>query len=821
MSATQDMIERGLTSSEVALARAEGMTNEVEQATSRTILQIVRANVLTLFNAILTACVVVVLLVGHFQDAVFAIVMVTNALIGIVSESRAKRTLDQLTILNAPRSIVIRDGEECEIPAAEIVRGDVIRLLHGDQVPADGDVLDSHMLKIDESMLTGESVPVHKNAGDTVMSGTAVVAGSGTIRATAVGYEAYAQQLTVQARRFTRTRSDIAEGINTILKWISWVIIPVVALLVYSQLHAGTQSSWQHALVLAVAGVVGMIPQGLVLLTSLNFALAAAKLARDNVLVQELNAVEVLARVDRLCLDKTGTLTSGAIAPRTVIDCTVDLDQAHDNADNTLRLRAIAATEALVADAHNDTARATAHAIKQFSCELIKSAATPDNIEPLSVGALIPFDSTRKYSALVEERAGSPTTWFFGAPEIVTAGVSNANEVTRQVRSLAEEGARVVALSMAEGYRADLDNPVIPSGHRAVFLVVLEEEIRPDAHETLAFFTEQGVVAKVISGDNPTTVGAIAARVGLIPEEGNALRVVDARELPTDVDALRPLTARYDVYGRVTPEVKRALVHALQAEGHTVAMTGDGVNDVLALKDADLGIAMGSGAPATKAVAKIVLVDQQFSTLPNVVAHGRRIMANMERVSSLFLTKTFLSAILAISVSVMAWKYPFLPRHLTLIGSLTIGIPSFFLALAPNRRRYRPGFLARTLALAIPTGTTLAAVALIGANIVANQAMASTVATISVTFCGIYLLSILSRPLVAWRAALLASMSALAVLVLLLPAGRTFFALEWPGAGEWRLILVLSAVAAIVMETLYRIQRRRAVDAITTSTHLE
>lgn len=537
----------------------------------------------------------------------------------------------------------------------------------------------------------------------------------------------------------------------------------MVALLVYSQLNAG-ESDWRHAIILAIAGVVGMIPQGLVLLTSLNFALAAAGLARKNVLIQELNAVEVLARVDRLCVDKTGTLTSGAITGREIISL---LDEAGALGNFPAKNTANAALAALVADGTNETALATQKLL---------------DTKPLGGGELLPFDSTRKWAAYATETG----TWYFGAPEIVAQTAVNQAVVLQTVHELADTGARVLCLVYSPHSSLDPDAPALLADLRAVSLVVLEEEIRPDASETMRYFLEQNVQIKVISGDNPTTVGAIARRVGI--KTNGDIKVMDARELPAsildgDVAALADIMDDYDVFGRVTPEIKRAMVHALQLREHTVAMTGDGVNDVLALKDADLGIAMGSGAQATKAVAKVVLVDGKFSKLPSVVAEGRRIIANMERVSSLFLTKTTYSAVLAVLVSVFAWRYPFLPRHLTIIGSLTIGIPAFFLALEPNKRLYRPGFLERTLWLAIPSGLVLALAGLVSYRWFAEQPqLASTVATLTVVSGGLYLLSVMSRPLIVLRGLLLAAMVGLALIVLLVPFLREFFALQWPTA---------------------------------------
>lgn len=778
VSAISTYAESGLTTAQVKQAQERGESNRMNTRSSRSFKAILRTNLLTIFNAILVSCMVVVLLVGQWQDAVFGVVMVANILIGTGSELRAKRTLDKLAILQSPKTVVVRDGKAQEVPSSDVVTQDVICLNAGDQVVADGEVRHGAGLRVDESMLTGESVPVAKQAGDSLMSGTTIVAGNGVFQATAVGRDAYAGQLTAEAKQFTRARSEIAEGIDRVLKWISWVIVPMVCLLVWSQLRSAEGVSWQHAVVLAIAGVVGMIPQGLVLLTSMNFALASAQLARQNVLVQELNAVEVLARVDRLCLDKTGTLTTGTMTV-TEMNHYVDDDQAGR--------RALAY---LVSDGGNDTARA------------VKSAL--EDVSPSDPDRYVAFDSSRKWSAMLDPEG----TWFFGAPEILLkqARGEAAQQAREQVDECAKQGARVVCLVHSK-QPLNEDEPELADDLAPVLLVVLQEEIRSDAEETLQYFREQEVGLKVISGDNPTTVGALAQRVKLCGDR--QVRTFDAREFPQDEAEARRVCQDYDVFGRVTPDVKRKMVKALQADGHTVAMTGDGVNDVLALKAADLGIAMGSGTTATKAVAKVVLVDGKFSKLPGVVAQGRRIIANMERVSSLFLTKTFYVAAISAVVALMAWRFPFLPRQMTIISSLTIGIPSFFLALAPNKRRYTPGFLQRTLALAVPSAVVIGITALVIYRLCGEtREESSTAATLAVVIGGLYLLGILSRPLVPWRIALLTTMAGLAVVTVMTPMLRTFFALQWPSGWTWLIIALAGIVQALLLEGIHRTHDR-------------
>ena len=775
--------ERGLSAAEVAERVARGAVNRVKDRTSRSVASIVRENVLTLFNAIIVGASVIVLLFGDLRDGIFGGVMIINAVIGIVSELRAKRTLDSLAIVDAPQASVLRDGTLSVIPARDVVLDDVIELALGDQVSVDGTVLSSAGLEIDESLLTGESRPVKKKEGDQLLAGTSVVAGSGRMVATAVGERVYAQGLSEQARAFTRTVSEIQVSINRVLQVVSVMLLPVVALTFYSQnrIAGGSGGDWREALVLSVASVIGMIPQGLVLLTSMNFAIGSATLARRGVLVQELPAVEVLARVDCLCLDKTGTLTTGGIRVR-------EVDVVAGDADTVM---------SALASAASDRTNATAEAIWAHVGEGARSGAS-ERIE-----WSVPFSSARKWSAW----GTGGESWILGAPEFVIDEAVATNAVLlERVRAIAAGGARVVALVRAD--EAVVDDK-LPARRAVVALVVLEEDLREDAAETLDYFRSQGVHVRVISGDNPTTVGALAAQAGLTAPDGSPARLMDARDLPEDLtsEAFNDAIERHDVFGRVTPEQKRAMVGALQARDHCVAMTGDGVNDALALKDADLGIAMGNGTQATKAVAQIVLVDSKFSVLPGVLSEGRRIIANMERVSSLFLAKTTYAAVLVIVTALVGWRYPFLPRQFSYIDSLTIGIPAFFLALWPNPRRYVPGFLKRTLSLAMPTGVILATAALVAFGIVEGppQARESTAAILSLMLGAIWLLVITSRPLSLWKWVLLASVISATVGGVLLPPVRGFFSMVAPTGYEWLVIACVGACAAVLIEIAQRI----------------
>jgi cation-transporting ATPase E len=752
----------GLTEAEVRERIARGQTNASAERTSRTFGEILRANIFTRFNAILGTLLVVILAVGEPQDALFGIILVTNALIGIVQELRAKRTLDQLAVLNEPRVRVVRDGVTLELTVDEVVLDDLIELRTGDQIAADGVVRATSGLQVDESLLTGESDPVDKNVGDQLLSGSFVAAGSGRFQATAVGDDAYARKLATEARRFELARSELIEGINRILRYVTWAIFPAAALLLVSQFSAS--DDWRDAVSGAVAGVVGMVPQGLVLLTSIAFGVAAITLARRKVLVQELPAVEGLARVDVVCFDKTGTLTDGNI----VFD---RIEQLDDEAPVEAALGALAADEN-----RNATLNAIADAFP--------------HTDAWERTASVPFSSARKWSAATFADHG---TWVFGAPEMVWSG--RGDDVMTRAETLAATGQRVLLLARTD---SSLDGENLPAGLRIAGLVLFEEKVRLDAAETLAYFAHQGVALKVISGDSPRTVGAVAARVGM----PHADRPVDARELPDDLDELGNVLDERSVFGRVTPHQKQEMVKALQARGHAVAMTGDGVNDALALKLADIGVAMGSGAPATRAVAQLVLLDGRFATMPGVVAEGRRVTANIERVSNLYITKTVWATLLAIAVGVVLWPYPFLPRHLTIIDSLTIGIPSFFLALAPNARRYVPGFVERVLRFAVPAGlvaaiATLAAFALARAHDLplVQQRTGATLVMLMVSLC---VLVILASPL-TWRRAVLVGLM-IAGFLLLFPVEsiREFYALKMPREVlSWTLVVGFGAVAVL------------------------
>lgn len=843
-------LAQGLSFKQVAQARAADETNEFDNSSSRSIVAILRANVFTIFNAILASAVVVVLAVGSWQDAVFGFVLLLNTLTGTIAELRAKRALDNLAVLAAPTAHVIRDGEAKDIEVSQVVLGELLELRSGDQVPADGQVLSSNGCEIDESILTGESVAVRKHENDQVLSGTTVIGGSARIRVTAVGEHSYANRLAMEARKYSVVTSELQEGTNRVLTWISWVIVPMTLLLLWSQLRvaggiSGSLDSgqWKGAVVLAVAGVVGMVPQGLVLLTSVNFAAAAMTLARRKVLVQELPAVEVLARVDMLCLDKTGTLTSGAVELDHIESCLGSACADGDgdspaagkvSADAAAGGSAGTGSGAVVPASADDAARAAlAYLVGGSEANATGSAiaAGLTGLEPAQARYAIAFNSARKWSA-VQTQTGA---YVLGAPEIVLAGSTGSgstqadnadsdgtglgstdNAALERVKALAGTGKRVLVLAHSNQALDQSENPTLPKDLTAALLVVLAEQVRPDAAQTLDYFKRQGVAVRVISGDNPVTVAAIAAHLGLRNPDGGEPVGVDARTLPAieDTQALADVLEKHTVFGRVTPEQKRAFVNALKSRGHTVAMTGDGVNDALALKDADLGIAMGNAAPATKAVSRLVLLNSQFDALPSVVAEGRRVIANMERVASLFLTKTTWAALLAAVVAITGFVYPFLPRQLTIVSSLTIGIPAFVLALAPTNQRYRAGFLARVLRLSVPAGV-IVVVGVLCARLTlilmgSNRNQISSVCTLVLVAGGLWLLSLTARPWVWWRAALVVIMSAAALAVVLLAPLRGFFDLAALTANSWLVLVCAAGIVCAALETLGRYNAARA-----------
>ncbi|KUL37168.1 magnesium-transporting ATPase [Streptomyces sp. NRRL F-4489] len=775
---------RGLTSAEVAERVARGEVNDVPVRSSRSVAEIVRANVFTRFNAIIGVLFVIILIVGPIQDGLFGFVILANTGIGIIQELRAKKTLDSLAVVGEARPTVRRDGTATEIPTSEVVLGDVLELGPGGKVIVDGEVVESDGLEVDESLLTGEADPVVKKPGDRMMSGSFAVAGGGAFTATKVGREAYAARLAEEASRFTLVDSELRTGISRILKYVTWMMVPTALGLICS--HLLTLGLPADAAVRRmVAGIVPMIPEGLVLLTSVAFAIGVVRLGRKQCLVQELPAIEGLARVDVVCLDKTGTLTEGGM----------DLGEvrALDGGDPARTKEVLGAFGA-------SDPRPNA------SLKAVADACPPP--DGWRCTGTLPFSSARKYSgAAFEEPGGERSGWLLGAPDVLLADGDPALAETGRLNA---RGLRVLLLARAA---RPLDHPDVAREVVPAALVVLEQRLRPDASDTLRYFAEQGVQAKVISGDNAVSVGAVAGKLGL----PGADDPVDARELPHgDADAMARAIERGAVFGRVTPQQKREMVGALQSRGHHVAMTGDGVNDVLALKDADIGVAMGAGSAATRAVAQIVLLNNSFATLPSVVAEGRRVIGNITRVATLFLTKTVYSVLLAVLVACWQIPYPYLPRHLTLLSTLTIGVPAFFLALAPNKERARPHFVRRVMRYAVPSGliTGLAAFAtylLARAHYTGPDALPAqtSAATLTLFLTALWVLAIIARPYTWWRIALVLAMAVGFLIVLATPWLQRFFDLRLVGTVMPWAAVAVAAVAAVLLEVAWRWVGRR------------
>ncbi|MEX0582003.1 MAG: HAD-IC family P-type ATPase [Mycobacterium sp.] len=780
-------IAAGLSDDEVAARVARGQTNDVPSRASRSVGEIVRANVLTRINAILGVLFLIVLATGSLINGLFGLLIVANSAIGIIQELRAKKTLDNLAIVSQAKPCVRRESGTRELSPNEVVLDDIIEIGPGDQIVVDGEVLEAAALEIDESLLTGEADAIAKSCSDAVMSGSFVVAGTGAYRATKVGREAYAAKLAEEASKFTLVKSELRSGIDMILRFITYLLVPAGLLIIYTQLFL-TNVGWRESVLRMVGALVPMVPEGLVLMTSIAFAVGVIRLGRRQCLVQELPAIEGLARVDVVCADKTGTLTENGMR----------LSEARplDGADAG---RVGAALAALAADDSRPNA------------SMIAIAEAYPQAPGWSSTAVAPFKSATKWSGA---SFGEHGNWVIGAPDVL---LDPASPVAEQAEEIGAQGLRVLLLGSADH---SVDAADAPGGVTPVALVILEQRVRPDARETLDYFASQQVEIKVISGDNAVSVGAVAGSLGLHGE------TIDARELPTEAEALADTMATYTTFGRVRPDQKRAMVHALQSRDHTVAMTGDGVNDVLALKDADIGVAMGSGSPASRAVAQIVLLDNKFATLPYVVGEGRRVIGNIERVSNLFLTKTVYSVLLALLVGLAGlashWLdtdpllYPFQPIHVTIAAWFTIGIPAFVLSLAPNNERARPGFVRRVMTSALPAGTVIGIATFVSyllaypgrdASLV-KQTQASTAALITLLIGAMWVLAVVARPYQWWRVALVAFSAVGYLVIFALPLAREKFMLDPSDPTVTTPAVLIGLIAAALIEASWWIQGR-------------
>ncbi|MBL0005303.1 MAG: HAD-IC family P-type ATPase [Actinomycetales bacterium] len=804
----------GLTSAEVADRVRDGRTNDMPARSGRSTGEIVRANVLTRINAILGILLVIVLTTGKLINAAFGLLIIANSAIGIIQELRAKRTLDNLAVIGEARPTVRRDGVSRPVTRTDIVADDVIELGPGDQLIVDGDVLEAASLEVDESLLTGEADPVVKGPGDQVLSGSFVVAGSGAYRATKVGREAYAARIVEEAAKFTLVGSELRDGINRILLVVSWLLVPVGLLTIWTQLF-GLGQPWREGLTGMVAALVPMVPEGLVLMTSIAFAVGVIRLGQRQCLVQELPAIEGLARVDVVCADKTGTLTESGMRLSEVRGFDGSgMPSGPAPAEVTEILAQLTATE----PNPNASLAAIAEAI-----------AAPSVIWTETHHA--PFTSARKWSGSTFDGQG---TWVLGAPDVLAPEGSAAREAAEEIGA---SGLRVLLL--AEG-SLPVTDPAAPGTVTPAALVILEQRVRPDARGTLEFFAEQHVQVKVISGDNARSVGAVTTLLGVVggsdPIDARTLSQVDPDDADTQAgqpaalgfvgghhdqtthlsEAFVDAVARHTVFGRVTPDQKRAMVLALKSRGHTVAMTGDGVNDVLALKKADIGVAMGAGSPATRAVAQIVLLDNKFATLPYVVAEGRRVIGNIERVANLFLTKTVYSVLIALLVGIWQLPFPLQPIHVTITGWFTIGVPAFLLSLAPNHERARPGFARRVLQLALPSGVVVAICTFttyllcrppVGSG-EALRTQASTASLACLIIVATWVLSVVARPYEWWKVALLVLSVAAYVAIFLVPFTQSLFLLDAGNAAMMRTGLTVGLAGAAAIEAIWWIQGR-------------
>lgn len=769
----------GLNDEQVNIRIKEGKVNYVPKAPARTFGQILRANLFTSFNAINVVLAVIIILAGSPKNAIFVGVILVNTLIGVAQELRAKDILEKLSVISMAQAKVLRNGEINEIPIDNIVLDDVLYLETGMQVLADAEVIENNGLEVDESMLTGESDAIGKREGDALLSGSFIVAGECYARVNKVGKETYSSSLAEEAKQFKITNSELQSAINKIFKVLLWIIIPLTILLTVTQLRV-PDATWQSAAIGTVSGIIGMIPEGLVLLTSATFIVSIIKLSKFDTLVQELCATEVLARVDVLCLDKTGTLTQGDLK-LSEIKVIGDTD----------KLEVDRALAALVHNlpSKNPTQKAILDKYKEYD----------QNLKCIDK---IPFSSKRKWGGLTFE--GDLGSWILGAPEVILG--KEYVFIKNIVEEEAKKGKRVLLLAKFHG--EELSDSLLGK-IESIALLLIEDIIREAAPDVLDYFNKQGVEVKIISGDSPVTVSEVARRAGV--QSWN--KYVDARELPEDDNEFKNLVKDTTVFGRVTPHQKKKIVTALQEMDHTVAMTGDGVNDVLALKASDCGIAMANGSDATKAVAQLVLMKSDFSALPKVLEEGRKQINNLERVSELFLSKTIYSILLAFVCSVMFLPYPILPIQLSLVGSCAIGIPAFFLAMLPSTGGVKKGFLTRVITVSIPNGIILAGFTvgtfLISLALGVGMQQSRTLALLMFAGISMVILFRVAKPLTNFKAVLCLSMFGIMILAFITPIGRYVFSLTTIKLRYWAIslaVIVLSGPLITRFVDFFRIR---------------
>lgn len=776
--------EYGLTSEQVASQTAKGLANGNADVKTKSIGRIIRDNLLTPFNLLNAILAALVISTGSIYNATFMGVIIANIIIGTFQEIRAKKTIDKLSLIATPKARVIRDGQQQEIDLHTIVMDDILVLSSGNQICTDSIVLQGEC-EVNESLLTGESDPVIKKPGDLLLSGSFIISGTCRARVEHVGAENYAAKISANAKYIKKPNSEIMQSINRIIKWIGFALIPIGIALFCKQLFLSGQDL-PRAIVSTVAALVGMIPEGLILLTSVVLAVSVIRLARHKTLVQELFCIETLARVDVLCLDKTGTITEGTMQ----LDEIVPLEQCHvGEIDDAL---------GALMQSLNDS-NPTSDAIR----------ASYGNRHPnWKCEQAVPFSSARKWSGA---NFGNHGTYVIGAAEFILG--KDAAPLMPQIEHYSHQGQRVLLLAHSAEPFAE---KILPQNIRPMAFLLISDKIRPEAQKTLEYFAEQGVTLKVISGDNAVTVSNIAKRAGL--KDGD--NYVDATTLTTP-ELLQEAATKYSVFGRVTPQQKLDLVKALKAKGHTVAMTGDGVNDVLALKEADCSVAMASGSDAARTVSQLVLLDSNFASMPLVVREGRRSINNLQRSASLFLVKTLFSTILAIVFIFLNRDYPFLPLHLTMISTVCIGAPSFLLALEPNKERIRGHFIANVLQKAIPGAITMAlsviAITVISNFVTLSQNQISTLCVISTGFVSLLVLLRICLPFNWIRGGLFCvlSLAFAAECILAMYCVPEHLLNMVPMTGTMAIILpILCAGAAIVMVILVQLVKRILVPLI-------
>ncbi len=719
----------GLTDEEVRQRVEEGFTNRTDISTDKTTKEIVVSNVFTYFNLIFLVITILLIMVGSFRNLTFLPIIIGNTVIGIVQEIRAKKTLEKMSLLNAPHADVIRNGSVKQISTEELVKDDVILLTAGKQICADAVVISGN-IQVNESLLTGEADEVEKTEGSTLMSGSFVVSGECYARLEKVGNESYISKLSLEAKSMGgKEQSEMIRSINLIVKWVGIVIIPI-GLILFWQSHFVNGESITKSVTSTVAAIIGMIPEGLYLLTTVALALSTMKLARKKVLLHDMKSIETLARVDVLCVDKTGTITEPDMKLKEIFLC------KNSGADGTQTALTLDELKSLILDYANASVdnNATMLALKAYAADTLTNNTSALHRTAVSQQA---FSSSLKYGSVTF----SDGTYLLGAPEFIMH--EDFARIEEEIIPYADKGDRVLLFARYDGENVEngINGSVTPLG-----FVALANPIRENAVKTFEYFKSQGVAIKVISGDNPRTVSRIAIQAGIESAES----FVDAATLDTE-DKIADAVNKYTVFGRVTPKQKKQLVKALQAKGHTVAMTGDGVNDILAMKDADCSVAMASGSEAAAQAAQVVLLDSDFAHMPDVVYEGRRVVNNIQRSASLFLVKNIFSLLLSLFSVILMVTYPLEPAQVSLISMFTIGVPGFLLALEQNKDRIKGHFITNVMLKALPGGLTdviaVGALVVCGEVFCISDASIGTIATLVLSVVGFMILFKISEPL--------------------------------------------------------------------------